>query len=361
VNTENTVTNTTFCPACGTHLAASLLCCPSCGQLVHAHTLTRLAQEAEAATGRGELSAALASWREALSLLPADSRQHRIITERVTALSERVGPAPAAVLPTAAVAHKAEASGEHKSGFKKGVAGVGALALLLWKFKFALTFILTKGKILLLGLTKASTVFSMLLSLSVYWAAWGWKFALGIVLSIYVHEMGHVAMLRHYGVRASAPMFIPGVGALIRLKQTLPDAIADARMGLAGPMWGLGAAVCAYLVFLATGWQSWAAIAQIGAWINLFNLIPVWQLDGSRGFRTLTRHQRWLAVAAVAVAWFFTAEGMLLLLLIAAAIRAAGSQAPDKPDRLGLLQYVLLIAALSAMTKIDVGLAGAGL
>ncbi len=356
---------TAVCPACGTHLAASLLVCPSCGRLVHTEALTRLARDAAAATERGEFSAALAFWREAMDLLPPGSRQHDVITEKVTALSARVGSIPtmaAETPPRATFAdEKSVADNGHTSGFKKGAAGVGALALMLWKFKFVLTFVLTKGKILLLGLTKAKTVFSMFLFLGVYWAAFGWKFALGIVISIYIHEMGHVAMLRHYGVKASAPMFIPGLGAFIRLKQNLPDAIACARMGLAGPTWGLGAAIGAYLVFLATGWQSWAAIAQVGAWINLFNLIPVWQLDGSHGFRTLTRHQRWLAVAAIGVAWFFTAEGMLILLLIAAGARALGRQTADKPDRFGLLQYVVLVAALAAMTEINVGLGDAGL
>lgn len=352
---------TAVCPACGTHLAASLLSCPSCGRLVHADALGRLAADAGAATERGELSAALGHWRKALDLLPPGSRQHEIITEKVTTLSDRLGPMPVMPPPAALAADQAETHAAPSSGLKKGMTGAGALILLLWKFKFVLTFIVTKGKILLLGLTKAKTLFSMVLFLGVYWTAFGWKFALGIVLSIYIHEMGHVAMLRHYGVKASSPMFIPGVGAIIRLKQNLPDAIADARTGLAGPMWGLGAAIGAYLVYLATGWQSWAAIAQVGAWINLFNLIPVWQLDGGRGFRTLTRNQRWQAVAVVGTAWFFTAQGMLLIVLIAAAIKAGGGQSPDKPDRMGLLQYVLLIAALSAMTMIDVGLGEAGI
>jgi len=270
-------------------------------------------------------------------------------------------PSPATATPVAVAADEAAASGDHSSGAKKSLGAVGALLFLLWKFKFVLTFLLTKGKILLLGLTKAKTVLSMVLFLGVYWTAFGWKFALGIVISIYIHEMGHVAMLRHYGVKASAPMFIPGIGAVIRLKQALPDVIADARTGLAGPTWGLGAAVGAYLVFLATGWKSWAAIAQVGAWINLFNLIPVWQLDGGRGFCSLTRRQRWQAVAAVGIAWFFTAQGMLLIVLIAGAIKATTGQAAEKPDRMGLLQYVLLIAALSAMTQINVGLGELGI
>src|ERR1035437_4631322 len=77
---------------------------------------------------------------------------------------------------------------------------------------------LTKGKFLLLGLTKMGTLLTMLASLGVYWAMYGWAFALGLVVSIYTHEMGHVAAIRRYGFPASAPMFIPGFGAFIQLR-----------------------------------------------------------------------------------------------------------------------------------------------
>ena len=60
--------------------------------------------------------------------------------------------------------------------------------------------------------------------------------ALGLVLSIYVHEMGHVIALRRYGFKADAPMFIPGLGAIIRLRQHVVDPRADAQIGLAGPI-----------------------------------------------------------------------------------------------------------------------------
>src|SRR3989454_1596365 len=149
----------------------------------------------------------------------------------------------------------------------------------------------------------------MLLSAGVYWAAWGWKFALGVVLSIYVHEMGHVQALQRYGIKATAPMFIPGVGAVVRLKQYPASPREDARVGLAGPLWGLGAAAAAYAAYIGTGGGIWAAIAHFGAWVNLFNLVPVWQLDGGRGFRALTRRQRGIAAAVIALMWLATRRG----------------------------------------------------
>lgn len=82
----------------------------------------------------------------------------------------------------------------------------------------------------------------------VFWSLYGWPLALGLAVSIYIHEMGHLAMLRQPGIEASAPMFIPGIGALVLLKQHVDDALADAKIGLAGPVWGLGAGLVTLVV-----------------------------------------------------------------------------------------------------------------
>ena len=87
------------------------------------------------------------------------------------------------------------------------------------KFKWVLLFLLTKAKVLLIGLTQVKTVLSMAVALGVYATIYGWQFALGLVVSIYIHEMGHVVWLRRYGIPATAPMFIPGLGAFVRLKR----------------------------------------------------------------------------------------------------------------------------------------------
>src|SRR2546422_4040294 len=271
------------CAQCGTQIAPALLACPSCRLLVYAEELKRLAATADGAEQAGDPSAALAAWRQALDLLPADATQHQVVSARIAALSRSLDAGPAGA--------------KHGSGLGKGAAGVGALGALLLKFKFALMFVLTKAKLLLLGLTKAGTFFSMLLSAGLYWTIWGWEIAFGLVLSIYIHEMGDVQALQRYGIKATAPMIIPRIGAVIRLKQYPADAREDARVGLAGPLWGLGAALAAYAVYRATGIGAWGAIAHFGAWVNLFNLVPVWQLDGAPGGRPRTRQQRWIVVA----------------------------------------------------------------
>ena len=333
------------CSRCDTQLAPTLLACPACGWLVHSDRLTRLANEASAAAARGDTAAALGQWRDALDLLPEGSKQREIVAAKINALSEQVQTGTSA---PAGPSHKPA------SGAKGALVGAGALALLLWKFKFVLTFVLTKGKLLLLGLTKASTLFSMLLSLGVYWTVWGWKFALGLVLSIYVHEMGHVVALRHFGIKATAPMFIPGVGAVIRSRQHPANPREDAVIGLAGPIYGLGAAVASYVIFLATGMPIFAAVAKVGAWINLFNLLPIIPLDGGRAFNPMSRNQRWLCVAALFGAWFFTAEGLLLLLGLVAILRAVAGRDDERGDVRATAQYVGLVAVLSWMCLIPV-------
>ena len=281
------------------------------------------------------------AWRSALELLPANSQQYASITKRVDEISRR-GP---------------RATEQQRPAWTKRAGILGPIALFLWKFKIAIVFLLTKGKLLLLGLTKATTLFSMLLSLGIYWQVFGWKWALGVVASIYVHEMGHIAMLRQYGIPSTAPMFLPGFGAVIRSRFYPTEPVAEARVGLAGPIWGLGAAFVCFLVYSFTGLAAWGALAEIGAWINLFNLTPIWQLDGAHGFKALTKQQRWIVAAAIATAWFLSSKGLLVLLLIGATIAAMSHDAPEQPDRRTLLEFLVLIGALTALASLHVPVA----
>jgi Zn-dependent protease len=330
---------TTACGGCGTELAGALLRCPSCGRLAHADALTRLAADAEGHERAGRREEALALWREALELLPADAPQSASIRQRVGSL---------------ATSADGGLASEPAPEFARRFGPVlGGLLLVLWKAKFLLVLVLTKAKFLLLGLTKMGTLLSMLAAAGVYWTLWGWKFALGVVGSIYVHEMGHVAALRRYGIKASAPMFLPGIGAVIRLRQHPATAGEDARVGLAGPLWGLGAALAACGIYLATRAPIWAAIAHFGAWVNLFNLLPFWQLDGGRGFRALTRRQRWLAAGALAAIWLLTSEPLLVLLALAAVANAFAT-GPDEADAGALGTYVGLALMLALLSRLQV-------
>jgi len=327
------------CAACAADIAPSALSCPRCHALVHGDRLRELATEADSARARDDVSSELAAWRTTLDLLPEGSTQHAAIRARVDELSHRV-PAPP---------EQDRASSKWKGG------AVTGLALLLWKFKAIALFVLTKGKLLALGLTKSSTLFSMLASLGVYWAVYGWPFAAGLIGSIYVHEMGHVATLRRFGIAASAPMFIPGFGALIRSRQHLTNPHEEARVGLAGPIYGLAAAVAAYGAYVLTGSPIWAAIGHFGAWVNLFNLAPVWQLDGAHAFKPLTRIERLLAAGAIVAAFVFNREGLLVILAVFAALQVWHSDSTAPGDTTALWQFVMLIAILAWMCTLAVG------
>jgi Zn-dependent protease len=326
------------CANCGARVGAAQLACPACHALIHARRLRELADEASAASGRQDVSAELSAWRSALELLPPASTQFETVRARIAALSQQLLAPPRP--PTS-------------RSWKGSGGALAGVALVLWKFKAAGLFLLTKGKLLALGLTKSSTLLSMAASLGVYWAAFGWKFAAGLIASIYVHEMGHVAALRYFGIAATAPMFIPGLGAVIRSHQLLSNPHEEARVGLAGPIWGLATAVAAYAAYAVTGAPIWAAIGHFGAWVNLFNLMPVWQLDGAHAFRPLTRVERAIAASSLVLMFVVTREGLLVLMAILAGVQAWNANENAPGDRPVLLQFIALVVVLSWMSTLQ--------
>jgi Zn-dependent protease len=160
--------------------------------------------------------------------------------------------------------------------------------------------VLAKFGILLAKLPALTVVGSMAVSVAAYGWLWGWKFALGFVLLIFVHEMGHVVVLRARGIPASAPVFLPFLGAFVSMKQMPRTVYQEAESALAGPLAGtIGAFVVAY-VGHETGSGLWRALAFTGLFLNLFNLLPALPLDGGR-----------VAGALHPVIWLF---GLLALL-----------------------------------------------
>src|SRR5947207_3070131 len=172
-----------------------------------------------------------------------------------------------------------------KQGLGKRIGGaLGAIGVLLAKIG-------TKAKLILVALPKLklfSTSASMLVSVVAYQLIFGWLFAIGFVLLLLLHELGHVFQLRREGIRASAPMFIPFMGAVISAKSLGNDAGAEARVGLAGPILGSIATLVPLGLWLATGSHFWQALAFIGFFLNLFNLLPILPLDGGRAMAALS-------------------------------------------------------------------------
>ena len=169
-------------------------------------------------------------------------------------------------------------------GYKpiKPRSGLGDLLRKLAAPIVALGFLIVKFGGVLLKLKVLTTGVSMLVSIAAYAWIWGLPFAIGFVLLIFVHELGHVLELRRQGVPASAPLFIPFLGAVIGMKELPDDAWKEAQVALAGPILGsVGAAAC-WVAAEVTGSELLMGLAFVGFFLNLFNLIPIVPLDGGR-------------------------------------------------------------------------------
>jgi Zn-dependent protease len=183
-----------------------------------------------------------------------------------------------------------------------------------------LALLASKAKVLFLAVIKikaVATLGTMFISIVAYALAFGWPFAVGFVLLLFVHEMGHAIQLRREGVEASAPIFIPFLGAVIAAKSLGKDAVAEARVGLAGPILGTIGTLVPLAVWLTTGSDLWRALAYVGFFINLINLLPVLPLDGGRAMAVLGP-MVWLAgiLIAVAATVLFLGPFMLVFVLL---------------------------------------------
>ncbi len=320
------------CPRCGTGLAPGLLRCPACRSLAYADTLARLSAEASEAAAEGRLAEAAGRWHAALSLLPADAAQRPAIERRLEELGARMerGEGRRTAQPSAG------------RGSVWAAAGAGVL------------FLITKGKVLLLALTKGGALLSLFAFLGLYWREWGWALAAGLVVSIYLHELGHVVSLWRYRIPVSAPMFVPGIGAYVR-HGVLPTARIGARVALAGPLAGLLTALAALALGALTGDRYWGAIAHLGAILNLFNLVPVWQLDGARAVAPLARSQRLvygLLLAAVAAA---SRDPFAVIVALTTAGALVFLPRSRGEDRGAVLQAAAIILGLGAVLLLDGG------
>ena len=193
------------------------------------------------------------------------------------------------------------------SVIKRYLAPLAALGVLLLKFK-GLALLLLKVKFL-------GTALTMLLSIGVYALLFPVWFAVGIVVLIWVHEMGHVLQLRREGIPASAPMFIPLLGAFVAMKQMPKDALAEARVGLAGPVLGTLGGLATLGLYAATREPVFLGLAYFNSIINLFNLAPLLPLDGGRAVGAMSLAFQVAGLVAM-VALFFVAPIMAIIALL---------------------------------------------
>lgn len=217
------------------------------------------------------------------------------------------GPVPAA-MPAKAPAAAGGAGAPRTHRARNGVIGsvVAGFLFLVGKLKFL-------G--LLAGLLKLQTFGTMLLSVALYASGWGWPFAVGFVLLIFVHEMGHAVWMRREGIPAGAPVFIPFLGAFIAMKGLPRDAYVEAKVAIAGPVAGSLAAWVVLAAGLAADRPFLVTLGHTGILLNLFNLIPVSPLDGGRIAGVFTRGF-WLAGYALGIAALVVTRSPILFLVL---------------------------------------------
>lgn len=291
----------TLCERCGQTVEPDRLICPRCGGLVHERTLNDLAAQA-LEIERTNPADAEAVWRRTLDLLPAQSPQHEQIRHRIAALAAGWTPAPQASpgAPQASIGRVPFGAREIPTGnYRAGSRAVRppdppAVAI-------------------------AKTLGSMLIAAVVYYY---YPFqhhiviAVGFVILMLVHEMGHVIAMRWYGLSASPPIFIPFIGALINLRQSPPNALVESIVGIGGPVLGtVGAIVCWGIALTVANpdlRDDLLMVALLGFFLNLFNLLPVPPLDGGR-------------VTAAISPWLWIPGLIALGLMMLADLRQGGS------------------------------------
>jgi Zn-dependent protease len=234
---------------------------------------------------------------------------------------------------------------------------IAAIVAFLAKFK-AILLLLPKLKLL-------TTVGTMLVSVAAYSFVFGWTFAVGFVVLLLVHEMGHVIALRREGIKASAPMFIPFLGAVISARSLGDNALAEARVGLAGPILGsIGSAVC-ILIWHATGNDIWRALAFTGFFLNLFNLLPVIPLDGGRAMAAMAPWMWFVGFAAMIPLAIIFPNPIILLIIVFAGfstykrwqLRKAGGAEQEAYYKVRPLNRALVAAVyLSLIALLVVGM-----
>jgi Zn-dependent protease len=208
-------------------------------------------------------------------------------------------PVPTAEAPQSAPTPPPAPRERPRSGIRRWLYPLFVAAAVVVKLAAKLKAIL----LLLPKLKVLTTAGSMVVSVGAYALLWGWKFGVGFVALLFVHEMGHYFQMRREGVKPGWMLFVPFLGAAVGARSLGGSALAEARIGLAGPLLGtLGCGAVAAIAF-ATGHQFWHALAFTGFLLNLFNLLPVLPLDGGR------------AMAAMAPWMWFVGFGIVVLLV----------------------------------------------
>ncbi len=189
----------------------------------------------------------------------------------------------------------------------------------LGPFAVVIAFLVKFGKVAFIGIKGAkflTTSATMLVSVAAYTLIWGLPFAFGFVALLFVHEFGHYIQLRREGVQPGRMIFVPFLGAVVSAKSLGGSALAEARVGLAGPILGSFGALVVAVVGVATDSDMLRALAFTGFFLNLFNLLPIVPLDGGRAMAAMAPWMWFVGVGATVLLVFVWPNPILILIAL---------------------------------------------
>jgi Zn-dependent protease len=134
--------------------------------------------------------------------------------------------------------------------------------------------------------------FSIFIAVGGYALIWGWRFAIGFVALILVHELGHYFEAKRQGLDVSIPIFVPFLGAFVAIKNSPVNPWRNALVALAGPAAGGLASAACWVIANRIDSNLMHALAYTGFLLNLFNLLPFWILDGAAIWRAIQLARR---------------------------------------------------------------------
>ena len=320
------------CPTCSHWLPDGTLACPDCQTLTYSRHLSQLANNAQQLEQKQQWQQARAQWQSALQWLPGDSQQAASIQQHIAQMDARL-----------------KAEDDTRARWTKRLGPFAPVALFLIKAKSFL-FLAFKLKFLI----------GFLAFFGLYWALFGWQFAAGIIICIFIHEMGHYVAVKQRGLQADLPMFLPGLGAYVRWYGQGVGREDLASIALAGPLYGAAAAIICWGLYLWLHLPVLLVLANVSAWMNVFNLLPLLGLDGAQATYALSRMQRALTAGTCLLFFALTASaGRLsdqyvgphtqwLLLIVGAGMawRAFANDLPEQPSTRTFLTFQTLIIAL---------------
>lgn len=320
------------CPACSHWLPEGTLACPDCQTLTYSQHLGAIAFAAQQLEREQRWSEARERWRSALEWLPPETSQAAGVQQHIAQIDARL-----------------KAVEDQKARWTRRLGPFAPVALFLLKAKSYL-FLLFKLKFLI----------SLFAFFGIYWALFGWQFALGFTGGLFVHEMGHYLAVKRRGLKADLPMFIPGMGAYVRWYHDGVSREDIAAIALAGPLFGLTVALGFLAAWIELHSRICIVMAYVTAWVNFVNLIPVFIFDGAHATYALSRMQRTL-IAATCILFFgltitngdpfgTSTQWIFLIVGLAMGYRCLTNDVPETPSTNTFLYFQALIVVLGLVT-----------